>query len=33
MIINPLKDFLKPEYLVGLQVKDGFIGAVEAVSG
>ena len=33
MIINPLKDFLKPESVVGLQVKDGFIGAVQLYVG
>jgi Tfp pilus assembly PilM family ATPase/Tfp pilus assembly protein PilN len=33
MIMNPLKDFLKPKYVVGLQVKDGFIGAVQVYVG
>jgi general secretion pathway protein L len=33
MIMNPLKDFLKPKYVVGLQVKDGFIGAVQLYVG
>lgn len=31
--MNPLKDFLKPKYVVGLQVKDGFIGAVQIYVG
>ena len=33
MMMNPLKDFLKPKYVVGLQVKDGFIGAVQLYVG
>ena len=33
MMINPIKDFLKPKYVVGLQVKDGFIGAVQLYVG
>jgi Tfp pilus assembly PilM family ATPase len=33
MIPNPLKGFLKPKYVVGLQVKDGFIGAVQLYVG
>jgi len=33
MIMNPLKDFLKPKYVVGLQVKDGCIGAVQLYVG
>jgi general secretion pathway protein L len=33
MITNPLKDFLKPKYVVGLQVKEGFIGAVQIYVG
>jgi general secretion pathway protein L len=33
MIINPLKDFLRPKYVVGLQVKEGFIGAVQLYVG
>jgi len=32
-MMNPLKDFLKPKYVVGLQVKDGFIGAVQLYVG
>jgi hypothetical protein len=32
-MINPLKDFLRPKYVVGLQVKDGFIGAVQLYVG
>lgn len=32
-MINPIKDFLKPKYVVGLQVKDGFIGAVQLYVG
>ena len=31
--MNPLKDFLRPKYVVGLQVKDGFIGAVQIYVG
>ena len=31
--MNPLKDLLKPKYVVGLQVKDGFIGAVQLYVG
>jgi len=33
MLTNPLKDFLKPKYVVGLQVKEGFIGAVQLYLG
>ena len=33
MITNPLKGFLKPKYVVGLQVKEGFIGAVQLYVG
>jgi type II secretion system protein L len=33
MTVNPLKDFLRPKYVVGLQVKDGFIGAVQLYVG
>jgi hypothetical protein len=33
MIMNPLKDLLKPKYVVGLQVKEGFIGAVQLYVG
>ena len=33
MTINPFKDFLKPRYVVGLQVKEGFIGAVQLYVG
>ena len=33
MMMNPLKDFLKPKYVVGLQVKDGSIGAVQLYVG
>jgi Tfp pilus assembly PilM family ATPase/Tfp pilus assembly protein PilN len=32
-MINPLKDFLRPKYVVGLQVKDGFVGAVQLYVG
>ncbi len=32
-MVNPFKDFLKPKYVVGLQVKDGFIGAVQVFNG
>jgi Tfp pilus assembly PilM family ATPase/Tfp pilus assembly protein PilN len=32
-MMNPIKDFLKPKYVVGLQVKDGFIGAVQLYVG
>ncbi|MGE5840458.1 MAG: GspL/Epsl periplasmic domain-containing protein [Deltaproteobacteria bacterium] len=32
-MMNPLKDFLRPKYVVGLQVKDGFIGAVQLYVG
>jgi general secretion pathway protein L len=32
-MMNPLKDFLKPKYVVGLQVKDGCIGAVQLYLG
>jgi general secretion pathway protein L len=32
-MINPFKDFLKPKYVVGLQVKEGFIGAVQVFNG
>ncbi|HYQ61017.1 MAG TPA: hypothetical protein VEP29_08190, partial [Desulfatiglandales bacterium] len=32
-MMNPIKDFLKPKYVVGLQVKDGFIGAVQVYVG
>jgi len=32
-MINPIKDFLRPKYVVGLQVKDGFIGAVQVYVG
>jgi len=32
-MMNPLKDFLKPKYVVGLQVKDGCIGAVQIYVG
>jgi general secretion pathway protein L len=32
-MINPFKDFLKPKYVVGLQVRDGFIGAVQVFNG
>ena len=32
-MMNPLKDFLRPKYVVGLQVKDGFIGAVQVYVG
>jgi general secretion pathway protein L len=32
-MMNPLKDFLRPKYVVGLQVKDGFIGAVQIYVG
>ena len=32
-MINPLKDLLRPKYVVGLQVKDGFIGAVQLYVG
>jgi Tfp pilus assembly PilM family ATPase/Tfp pilus assembly protein PilN len=32
-MMNPLKDFLKPKYVVGLQVKEGFIGAVQLYVG
>ena len=31
--MNPLKDFLKPKYVVGLQVKEGFIAAVQIYVG
>ncbi len=33
MIMNPIKDFLKPKYVVGLQVKEGFVGAVQLYVG
>lgn len=33
MSMNPLKDFLRPKYVVGLQVKEGFIGAVQIYVG
>jgi len=33
MTINPLKEFLKPKYVVGLQVKAGGIGAVQIYVG
>ena len=33
MIMNPLKDLLRPKYVVGLQVKDGCIGAVQVYLG
>lgn len=33
MIMNPLKDFLRPKYVVGLQVKEGFVGAVQLYVG
>ena len=33
MIANPLKGFLKPKYVVGLQVREGFIGAVQLYVG
>ncbi|HYQ60696.1 MAG TPA: type II secretion system protein GspL [Desulfatiglandales bacterium] len=32
-MMNPLKDFLRPKYVVGLQVKEGFIGAVQIYVG
>jgi len=32
-MMNPIKDFLKPKYVVGLQVKEGFIGAVQLYVG
>jgi len=32
-MMNPLKDFLRPKYVVGLQVKDGCIGAVQLYVG
>ena len=32
-MMNPLKDLLKPKYVVGLQVKDRFIGAVQLYVG
>jgi general secretion pathway protein L len=32
-MINPLKDLLRPKYVVGLQVKDHFIGAVQLYVG
>jgi Tfp pilus assembly PilM family ATPase/Tfp pilus assembly protein PilN len=32
-MMNPLKDFLKPKYVVGLQVKDGCIAAVQIYAG
>jgi general secretion pathway protein L len=32
-MINPLKDLLRPKYVVGLQVKHGFIGAVQLYVG
>ena len=32
-MINPIKDFLKPKYVVGLQVKAGGIGAVQIYMG
>ena len=32
-MLNPFKDFLKPKYVVGLQVKEGFIGAVQVFNG
>jgi general secretion pathway protein L len=32
-MLNPFKDFLKPKYVVGLQVKEGFIGAVQIFNG
>lgn len=32
-MINPLKDLLKPKYVVGLQVRNGFIGAVQLYVG
>jgi Tfp pilus assembly PilM family ATPase/Tfp pilus assembly protein PilN len=33
MIANPLKGLFKPKYVVGLQVKDSFIGAVQLYVG
>jgi Tfp pilus assembly PilM family ATPase len=33
MMKNPLKDFLQPKYVVGLQLKDGFIGVVQLYVG
>jgi Tfp pilus assembly PilM family ATPase/Tfp pilus assembly protein PilN len=32
-MFNPLKDFLKPKYVVGLLVKEGFIAAVQVFNG
>jgi general secretion pathway protein L len=32
-MLNPFKDFLKPKYVVGLQVKESFIGAVQVFNG
>jgi len=32
-MMNPLKDLLRPKYVVGLQVKDGVIGAVQLYVG
>jgi type II secretory pathway component PulL len=32
-MLNPFKDFLKPKYVVGLEVKEGFIGAVQVFNG
>jgi general secretion pathway protein L len=33
MVNNPFKDFLKPQYVLGLQVEDDFIGAVQVFNG
>jgi Tfp pilus assembly PilM family ATPase len=33
MMFNPFKDFLKPKYVVGLLVKEGFIAAVQVFNG
>jgi general secretion pathway protein L len=33
MMFNPLKDFLKPKYVVGLLVKEGYIAAVQVFNG
>jgi general secretion pathway protein L len=32
-MLNPFKDFLKPKYVVGLLVQEGFIGAVQVFNG
>jgi Tfp pilus assembly PilM family ATPase/Tfp pilus assembly protein PilN len=33
MVNNPFKDFLKPKYVLGLQVEEDFIGAVQVFNG